>query len=100
MKTSVTFIAFMILTVIQKEDYLSFKLVLFLVLVYAANILRPLVTKFCNKLETFVPGKPFQPSLMFVGKAVDHLSEAPTRHPLGPMGFGRIHLGCCSLGRM
>jgi hypothetical protein len=29
--------------------------------------LRPEVTTFCNR--AFVPGEPFQPSLMFVGKA-------------------------------
>ncbi len=38
----------------------------------------PQFTDFHNKLDCFVPGKPFQPSLMFVGKAgayrVKHLS--------------------------
>jgi hypothetical protein len=33
------------------------------------NFLRPQVTNFLNRLEAFVPGKLFQPSLMFVGKA-------------------------------
>ncbi len=39
---------------------------------------------FRNKLElrAFVPGKHFQPSLMFVGKAEDYLSEALSGAPL------------------
>ncbi len=37
-----------------------------------------LFTNFLNKL-VFVPGKPFQPSLMFAGKTGVYLSEAPFR---------------------
>jgi hypothetical protein len=32
---------------------------------------------FSLKARAFVPGKPFQPSLMFVGKARAYPSEAP-----------------------
>jgi hypothetical protein len=40
------------------------------------------LANFHNKLEVFVPGKPFQPSLVFAGKAaeptqVKHLSGFP-----------------------
>ncbi len=34
----------------------------------------------------FVPGKPFQPSLMFAGKAIAYPSEAPSGAPL----YGRL----------
>jgi hypothetical protein len=33
------------------------------------NFLRPQVTNFCNKLECFVLGKLFQPSLLLLDKA-------------------------------
>ncbi len=33
---------------------------------------------FLNKI-VFVPGKPFQPSIMFTGEAGDYPSEAPPR---------------------
>jgi hypothetical protein len=42
------------------------------------NFLRPKFTDFSNKL-VFVPGKPFQPCLMFVGKAGAYPSETPFR---------------------
>ncbi len=42
------------------------------------NFKRTLFTNFRNKL-VFVPGKPFLPSLMFVGKAGAYPSEASFR---------------------
>ncbi len=41
---------------------------------------------FRNKLELFVPGKPFQPSLVLAGNAGTNMSEAPFR--------------CSTLGRL
>jgi len=44
---------------------------------YGINFLRPQVTSVCNKTRVFVPGKSFQPIVIFVSKAVTYTSEAP-----------------------
>jgi hypothetical protein len=45
-----------------------------------ANVIKPFTTisyAFSQEARAFVPRKPFQPSLMFGGKAGAYLSEAP-----------------------
>ncbi len=41
------------------------------------KLFRALSCEFLQYTRAFVPGKPFQPSLMFVGKAGAYLSGAP-----------------------
>jgi hypothetical protein len=37
------------------------------------------IYKFSYQAKVFAPGKPFQPSLMFVGKAIVYPNELPFR---------------------
>ncbi len=39
----------------------------------------------------FVPGRSFQPSLMFVSKTGDYQSEAPLRHSTQGLALGLSH---------
>jgi hypothetical protein len=62
--------------------------------VLGANPLKflwPLLINFCNKLERWLPGKPFLPSLMFVGKARANPSTAPFRRSTQGQASGLTH---------